>query len=178
MSRWIYNFNDGHPFAVCEDIGEIKRFEAFPETDSLAVTNNIRIYGISGQLFFARFGARVILDGGFAFSEDYPEIINRLEDGMEIDEKNLLPKLYRLTVYCVDPRVLALVNGTIDLTISHRREHARLYSRIPSRETAIAYLEKNDYPWGKVLTRKEQAELLKKKKDRFDTPGDISILLD
>ena len=191
MSKWtLQKDSNGFPVVVCEDIGKITSFRLVNDSNYFSVVNDIREYDICCQTLPVRCSGMVPIDISFNSleREKFRDPIRPRPSwpiDSELKEKDLLGVIHNggnTQAFCIDPRILALINGSVDLMIAHAKlsEYKKLYSRIPSKEKAEEYLRASGFTYGGFYTSAQLSKMMPSINWREvkRNSGNISILLD
>ena len=191
MSKWtLQKDSNGFPVVVCEDIGKITSFRLVNDSNYFSVVNDIREYDICCQTLPVRCSGMTPIEISFnslrrANFQGPRRPLPSVPFNNEIKETDLLgviPNGGNTEAFCIDSRILALINGSVDLMIAHAKlsEYKKLYSRIPSKEKAEEYLRASGFTYGGFYTSAQLSKMMPSINWREveRNSGNISILLD
>lgn len=165
MSRWVLRYDHhrrGWSCFVCEDIGDIRSFNFLDHGRSFSVVNDVQEYHTWGQTLPIRRSGSVYITLPFTyptiseikFSHELQKVGSNIDESDVVNYLRSDAEYYR--AYCIDSRVLALVNGSVDLMFMHAEhsKYERLYRNIPTKESGRIPARQRIHIWQVFHTKR------------------------
>ena len=190
MSKWVFQYNYDIPCVSCEDIGNLRSFKLLDKGRAFSASNDFDTYIVYGQMMLPRRTGRVPMRTQSSIGNSVARNSKSVSFDMfsvgkiiaESDIQGFLGANTFVRAYCIDPRILALVDASVDLMALHakKEEYERLYKKIPTKIKAEEYLRASGFTFGKWFTQ-EELEIISPPSEWSQSVckvGAISILLD
>lgn len=191
-------FRDGIPELWCFDLGKIKRFipDGIPENDndplpndygSVETESGIYNYGLLDKKSIARLMGYDAIVRYVPYNKKQKTLFipDEANSGYRINPKDFDGHVVyhgeNIETYCNDPRFLAIINLQLD-AMNERvpyKKVRKIFERVPTKEAALAYLEKNGFAYGEPLDPRQYQRIpFEVIAATMDKIGDYQPLLD